>query len=290
MALSGRLVLLLAVACGATVANLYYAQPLLDTIARELHVSSGTAGLLVTATQLGYVGGLLLIVPLGDLLQRRKLVVAAALARRVRLGRRVGRAVLRRARHRAGVRRRLELRDADPDPVRVQPGARGGARARRRAGDDRRAAGHPARAHGLRLHRGARRLAVDLRAGRGAHAAVRGRAATGAAGGQAAVGHALPAAAGVGRRARPRGAGAALADAARARSRWRPSPGCGSRSRCCWRASTASARRRSACSRSRGWRARGSRRSPGARRTAGTVSARCAWRRRSCWSAGGCSR
>ncbi len=74
MGLSPRLVLLLAVACGATVANLYYAQPLLDTIARELHVSSGAAGLLVTATQLGYVGGLLLIVPLGDLLQRRKLV------------------------------------------------------------------------------------------------------------------------------------------------------------------------------------------------------------------------
>jgi predicted MFS family arabinose efflux permease len=72
--LSGRLVLLLAVACGATVANLYYAQPLLDTIARALHVSSGTAGLLVTATQAGYVTGLLLIVPLGDLLQRRRLV------------------------------------------------------------------------------------------------------------------------------------------------------------------------------------------------------------------------
>ena len=51
MGLSSRLVLLLAVACGATVANMYYAQPLLDTIARELHVSSGTAGLLVTATR-----------------------------------------------------------------------------------------------------------------------------------------------------------------------------------------------------------------------------------------------
>ena len=68
---------LLAVACGATVANLYYAQPLLDTIARELDVSSGTAGLLVTATQFGYVGGLLFIVPLGDLLQRRTLVSEA---------------------------------------------------------------------------------------------------------------------------------------------------------------------------------------------------------------------
>jgi predicted MFS family arabinose efflux permease len=72
--LSSRLVLLLAVACGATVANLYYAQPLLDTIARGLSVSPGTAGLLVTATQAGYVTGLVLIVPLGDLLQRRKLV------------------------------------------------------------------------------------------------------------------------------------------------------------------------------------------------------------------------
>jgi predicted MFS family arabinose efflux permease len=72
-ALSGRLVALLAVACGATAANLYYAQPLLDTIARELHVSAGTAGLLVTATQLGYVTGLVFIVPLGDLLQRRTL-------------------------------------------------------------------------------------------------------------------------------------------------------------------------------------------------------------------------
>ena len=74
MALSSRLVVLLAVACGATVANLYYAQPLLDTIARALNVSSGTAGLLVTATQAGYVAGLILIVPLGDLLQRRRLV------------------------------------------------------------------------------------------------------------------------------------------------------------------------------------------------------------------------
>src|SRR3954464_2502853 len=72
--MSGRLVALLAVACGATVANLYYAQPLLDTIAGELDVSSGTAGLLVTATQAGYVAGLLFIVPLGDLWQRRTLV------------------------------------------------------------------------------------------------------------------------------------------------------------------------------------------------------------------------
>jgi predicted MFS family arabinose efflux permease len=72
--LDNRLVLLFAVACGAVVANLYYAQPLLDTIAHALHVSSGTAGLLVTASQVGYAAGLVFIVPLGDLLERRRLI------------------------------------------------------------------------------------------------------------------------------------------------------------------------------------------------------------------------
>jgi predicted MFS family arabinose efflux permease len=74
LGLPTRLVVLLAVACGATVANIYYAQPLLDTIAQALDISSGTAGLLITATQAGYVVGLLFVVPLGDLLERRKLV------------------------------------------------------------------------------------------------------------------------------------------------------------------------------------------------------------------------
>ncbi len=49
--------LLLATACGATVANLYYAQPLLHTLASEFGVSQGTAGLLITATQAGFVAG-----------------------------------------------------------------------------------------------------------------------------------------------------------------------------------------------------------------------------------------
>jgi predicted MFS family arabinose efflux permease len=72
--LDRRLVLLLAVACGAAVANLYYAQPLLDVIAGDLGVSSGTAGLLVTSSQVGYAVGLVFLVPLGDLLDRRKMV------------------------------------------------------------------------------------------------------------------------------------------------------------------------------------------------------------------------
>jgi predicted MFS family arabinose efflux permease len=84
--LSPTLVMLMAVACGAAVANLYYAQPLLSSIAHQLSVSDGTAGLLVTASQVGYAAGLVLIVPLGDLLERRRLitrtllVTAAALA------------------------------------------------------------------------------------------------------------------------------------------------------------------------------------------------------------------
>jgi predicted MFS family arabinose efflux permease len=68
-------VLLLAVACGTAVANMYYAQPLLHTLAVDLKVSSGTAGLLVTITQAGYVVGLSLLVPLGDLLERRRLII-----------------------------------------------------------------------------------------------------------------------------------------------------------------------------------------------------------------------
>jgi len=68
------LVALLALTAGAAVANLYYVQPLLDRIAGVFHVSDGTAGLLVTCTQGGYVVGLALLVPLGDLYERRRLI------------------------------------------------------------------------------------------------------------------------------------------------------------------------------------------------------------------------
>ena len=61
--LSPGLVRLMAVTCAVTVANLYYAQPLLHSIGTSLHVSQGAASLLVTAGQLGYAVGLLLIVP-----------------------------------------------------------------------------------------------------------------------------------------------------------------------------------------------------------------------------------
>ncbi|MBE1487970.1 MFS transporter [Plantactinospora soyae] len=77
--LSGWLTLLFAVAAGATVANVYFAQPLLVTIGREFALSPATVGIVVAITQLGYGLGLFLVVPLGDLLDRRRLVVTQLL-------------------------------------------------------------------------------------------------------------------------------------------------------------------------------------------------------------------
>jgi predicted MFS family arabinose efflux permease len=72
--ISRPLILLFAVSCGVSVANLYYAQPVLDDITKSFGTSSGTAGLVVTVAQIGYAIGLALLVPLGDLLTRRWLV------------------------------------------------------------------------------------------------------------------------------------------------------------------------------------------------------------------------
>ncbi|HEY1573024.1 MAG TPA: MFS transporter [Pseudonocardiaceae bacterium] len=69
----GFVITTMAVACGLAVANLYYAQPLLDLVVDAFHVSQGTATVVVTATQLGYAVGLILLLPLGDLVNNRKL-------------------------------------------------------------------------------------------------------------------------------------------------------------------------------------------------------------------------
>ncbi len=71
---------LIAVATGAVVANLYYAQPLLHDVARTYGVGSAAAATVVTVTQVGYAAGLLAVVPLGDLRPRRRLVVVLFLA------------------------------------------------------------------------------------------------------------------------------------------------------------------------------------------------------------------
>jgi predicted MFS family arabinose efflux permease len=71
------LTLLFAIAGGAAVGNLYWAQPLLEFIAHDLHASPAHAGWLITATQIGYAVGVFLIVPLGDVLDRRRLLPTA---------------------------------------------------------------------------------------------------------------------------------------------------------------------------------------------------------------------
>lgn len=76
---------LLAVACGMIVANLYYAQPLVGPIAHALSLSPEIAGLIVTLIQVGYCAGLLLLVPLGDILENRRLIVTLILGNAVAL-------------------------------------------------------------------------------------------------------------------------------------------------------------------------------------------------------------
>lgn len=71
------MVLLLAAATGLIVANLYYAQTLVGPISRATGLTPGAAGLIVTLTQIGYCLGLLFIVPLGDLIENRRLIVTA---------------------------------------------------------------------------------------------------------------------------------------------------------------------------------------------------------------------
>ncbi|MDR3496533.1 MAG: MFS transporter [Ancalomicrobiaceae bacterium] len=73
--LSATLTWLLASACGIVVANLYFAQPLAGPIGQSLGMSPEATGLIVTLTQIGYVFGLLFLVPLGDLVEARRLTI-----------------------------------------------------------------------------------------------------------------------------------------------------------------------------------------------------------------------
>jgi predicted MFS family arabinose efflux permease len=77
--LSRALTLLFSVICALAVANVYFAQPLLDAIAQSLSVEPGLIGVVVTATQIGYAIGLLFIVPLGDLVNRKALILTQVL-------------------------------------------------------------------------------------------------------------------------------------------------------------------------------------------------------------------
>jgi predicted MFS family arabinose efflux permease len=77
---------LLALAAGTAVANIYYAQPLLPTIARAFGAAPRDVGLVATAAQVGFGTGLLLFVPLGDAVERRGLILRLLAASVVALG------------------------------------------------------------------------------------------------------------------------------------------------------------------------------------------------------------
>ncbi|MBX8548520.1 MFS transporter [Pseudomonas cichorii] len=73
--LTRGLVMLFAFCCGAIVANIYYAQPIIELIAPDIGLSSTMASLIVSLTQVGYALGLFFLVPLGDLLENRRLML-----------------------------------------------------------------------------------------------------------------------------------------------------------------------------------------------------------------------
>lgn len=77
--ISRSVALLFSITCGIVVANIYYAQPLLDAISNEFGISHSFVGLVITITQIFYALGLLLLVPLGDLLNRRWLIAGQML-------------------------------------------------------------------------------------------------------------------------------------------------------------------------------------------------------------------
>ncbi|MEY9926349.1 putative MFS family arabinose efflux permease [Catenulispora sp. GP43] len=83
--LSKKTTALFSVAAGTAVANLYYAQPLLTSIARTFALGPGTASLIATLGQIGYTVGLALLVPLADIVNRRKLLVVLLLVTSVAL-------------------------------------------------------------------------------------------------------------------------------------------------------------------------------------------------------------
>lgn len=77
--LSSRMIFLFSLTSALAVANVYSTQPLLESIAASLQVSPGTIGTVVTATQSGYALGLIFLVPLGDCVNRKKLVITQLL-------------------------------------------------------------------------------------------------------------------------------------------------------------------------------------------------------------------
>ncbi len=84
--LGRNLIWMMAIASGAAAANLYYNQPLLAIIAQSFQTSEHSVGLIPMLTQIGYAIGIFLLVPLGDLVERRRLILTMLVATAFALG------------------------------------------------------------------------------------------------------------------------------------------------------------------------------------------------------------
>lgn len=74
LTLSRTLIIVMSIASGVAVANIYYLQPLLGSMAQFFHITQAHAGFIATLIQIGYAGGLLFILPMADILEKRKLI------------------------------------------------------------------------------------------------------------------------------------------------------------------------------------------------------------------------
>lgn len=83
--LTNLLILVMSITCGLTVANLYYIQPLLADIAKAFHVNQLIIGFAAMLTQIGYAIGMIFILPLGDIKEKKKLIVIMLLCSMISL-------------------------------------------------------------------------------------------------------------------------------------------------------------------------------------------------------------
>lgn len=74
--LNKSLIVILAIASGVTVANIYYIQPLLNEFSKYFSITSSQSGILATLTQIGYAAGLFFILPAADIINRKKLLLS----------------------------------------------------------------------------------------------------------------------------------------------------------------------------------------------------------------------
>ena len=77
---------MMAITSGAAAANLYYNQPLLAIIQQSFHASAHATGLIPMLSQIGYAVGIFLLVPLGDLMERRRLILTMLMLTAIALG------------------------------------------------------------------------------------------------------------------------------------------------------------------------------------------------------------